>query len=262
MADIASFDIFMRSAFGVEPSGRAGLQLESLAVALSLPQGRIAPLDRGEDHIVYVTAGATKLAALASGNREQVVAFHFGGDIFSIAADGLHAYVLTSLLDTDLLVFPAREFLDCAARDARIARALLERQRTALHRCRDKAVALGRKNALERLAGFLVTMSERVGSGDMRRRVLHLAMSRRDIGDSLGLTIETVSRQLGVLRDAGLIETSGRSQIVLRDLAALARQAGHFEKSATLAGGLGKFDLDQCDDTAPRLTGPATGGLT
>lgn len=62
-------------------------------------------------------------------------------------------------------------------------------------------------------------------------------MSRRDIGDSLGLTIETVSRQLTELREAGLLVTEGRSKVALADVGALARIAG---RSGDSAGGVGR----------------------
>ena len=91
---------------------------------------------------------------------------------------------------------------------------------------------LGRKTAQERLASFLVTMADRIGMQQGGQCVLDLPMSRRDIADSLGLTIETVSRQLTVLRDLALIETSGRSIVTLADIAALEDRAGHLAVAA------------------------------
>jgi len=226
-----AFDTFTRSAFGMEPGGKTGNQLEAIASTLLLDRGKVAPLDSSTDQIVCIVHGAIKLAVQASDDREQIVAFHFAGDIVSIPSDGSHAYVLTSLVDTELLVFPAREFFDQASAESVMARSLFERLPAALNRCREKAVALGRKSANERLAGFLIGMSERVGRPAGKRFILNLPMSRQDIGDSLGLTIETVSRQLGVMREAGLIETKGRSQIVLRDIRKLAERAGHAHKA-------------------------------
>ncbi|MBV7266353.1 helix-turn-helix domain-containing protein [Erythrobacter ani] len=260
MTELASFDIFMRTAFGVEPAARAGLQLKAMAEAKCLGPHEEAPLGKRESNVLYIGSGATKLAARASDNREQIVAFHFGGDIFSVPADDLHSYSVSSLEPTSLLVFPARPFFDCASSDPRISRALLERQRTALHRCRDKAVALGQKNALERLAGFLFAMADRIGTGSGVRRILDLPMSRRDIGDSLGLTIETVSRQLGALRKAGLIETHGRSRIVVRDLNDIAHLSGHCGKSERTEPIEADFDLDQCERLPVGVARPQTGG--
>jgi CRP/FNR family transcriptional regulator len=107
---------------------------------------------------------------------------------------------------------------------------VLTRSLQALHRSRTRMMQLGHKSARQRIADFLVSMAERLtdstgGTAGGACRLI-LPMSRRDIGDSLGLTIETVSRQFTELREAGLIETRGRSLVQLRDLAALAQAAG------------------------------------
>lgn len=245
-----AFETFMRAAFAVEPGGRIGSQLEHIWAGHSLLRGDSARLDERRDKIVYIANGATKLCAQGSCSRAQIVAFHFGADIVSIPADGTHSYRLTALVQTDILEFPAREFFDCASRENAMARSLFDRLPAALHRCRDKTVALGCKNATERMAGFLCTMAQRIGRLEHNCGTLDLPMSRRDIGDSLGLTIETVSRQLGALKDAGLIETSGRSRIDLLDLASLETRAGHAIQSDTdnidlIARPLRKIDLDQ-----------------
>jgi len=225
----APFDQFTRSAFGLEPGGAIGARLKAMATQVALQKGQSAPADQATDQVVFLASGATKLSAHASLEREQIVAFHFGGDIIAIPSDSFYIYQLTALVDAELLVFPAREFFDLAASHSSIARSLLGRLTASLYRCRDKAVALGQKSASERLAGFLLGMSERVGKPYRGGCLLDLPMSRRDIGDSLGLTIETVSRQIGLLRDAGLVETQGRSRIRLLDLDALLAMSGHLQ---------------------------------
>lgn len=136
----------------------------------------------------------------------------------------------------------------------------MERLPRALHRCRDKAVALGQKSALERLAGFLLAMSERIGRTEGNLCVLDLPMSRREIGDSIGLTIETVSRQLGALRDTGCITTQGRSRIALLDLDALRASAGFTAAANSKSKQSAKFDLDQCGSAAASIREIETGG--
>ena len=85
---------------------------------------------------------------------------------------------------------------------------------------------MGHKSAAARLADFLVGMAERLADCTAGTCAFALPMSRRDIGDSLGLTIETVSRQLTELREAGLVRTEGRSKVCISDISALARIAG------------------------------------
>ncbi|WP_114520700.1 helix-turn-helix domain-containing protein [Altererythrobacter sp. ZODW24] len=221
------FDGFLRAFAPAASSDETVYALRKLAQPMHIGRGRTVPLDPASDALVYVGDGATKLIASASSGREQIVAFHFTGDLISVPAGAWHSYALCALAETDLLVFPAESFLEIAGTEREIMDALLQRSLTALHRCRDKAVGLGRKNAQERLASFLVGMAERIGSIEPDRCLLELPMSRRDIGDSLGLTIETISRQFSELRLAGLIETTGRSRVLLCDPAALTERAGH-----------------------------------
>lgn len=229
MPTAGSFDTFLRGTFGVEPGGAIGRTLRELAVDIAVSRGSIAPLDHTHGTLVFVADGSTKLVAHASHDREQIVAFHFGGDLVAIPPDSQHAFSLMALRDSRLVIFPAREFFDRASPQPAIMRTLLERFQTALFRCRDKALGLGRKNAQERLASFLLAMAERIDGEEGGLRVLDLPMSRRDIGDSLGLTIETISRQFSELRAAGLVQTKGRSCVILNDLAALASRAGHLQ---------------------------------
>lgn len=261
MATESTFELFARTAFGIEPGCRVGLQMKALACRQSLARGDNAALERSSDQVIFIARGATKLAAHATEDREQIVAFHFGGDIVSVPADGLYSYTLTALVETELLAFPAREFFDHAATEPATARALLGRLPLALHRCRDKAVALGQKSALERLAGFLLAMTERVGRIEGNMCMLDLPMSRREIGDSIGLTIETVSRQLGALRDAGIVATQGRSRIALLDIAALRTSAGFDDTGRDISPQHTKFDLDQCGRASARLRENETGGF-
>lgn len=208
------------------------MRFQAVARYASARAGDTPFTDNDRDQIVYVAAGSTKLVAHASHGREQVVAFHFAGDLVSVPARAAHAYTLCALADCQLVYFRADEFLRVARLEARLVEEVLGRSMRALSRCREKAISLGRKSAQERLAGFLVTMAERIGSAQEGSWILDLPMSRRDIADSLGLTIETISRQLGELREAGLIETEGRSRVKLLDLPALSGRAGHIPLAA------------------------------
>ena len=180
-----------------------------------------------EDRMVFVARGSTKLVAHASHGREQIVAFDVVDDLISVPARAAHAYTLVALQDCELASFSAAEFLRAARCDPHLLEDVLRSALTALARCREKSITLGRKTARERLASFLAVMAERIGSPQDGGCILDLPMSRRDIADSLGLTIETVSRQFGVLRELGLLETSGRSLVRLIDLPALEAKAGY-----------------------------------
>lgn len=218
-------------------------QLSSIGHHERLAKGEALACDPISDRLIYIASGSAKLVAqpavAADGaGTVQVLAFHFAGDMISVlrAADG--DFRLVALTDCRLIAFATDDFLDIAQADPVVLRWVLTRSLQALHRSRTRMMQLGHKSARQRIADFLVSMAERlVGStpnspGGACRLVL--PMSRRDIGDSLGLTIETVSRQFTELREAGLIETRGRSLVQLLDISALAHAAGQTRFAQTV----------------------------
>ncbi|MEL7199796.1 MAG: helix-turn-helix domain-containing protein [Pseudomonadota bacterium] len=228
-------DLFERFAVQVLPLGVSDgthSRFKSIARFTSARTGDAPFKGTSTDQIAFVVSGSAKLVAQASHGREQVVAFHFAGDLVSIPASTAHAYSLCALEDCELVYFPADEFMRLAEQESGMVAEVLNRSLQALERCREKTVALGRKTAQEKLAGFLVTMSDRIGTCSGPNREMVLPMSRKDIGDSLGLTIETVSRQFSELRSLGLIETQGRSGISLLKMQGLKERAGHVKSAA------------------------------
>ena len=200
---------------------RALASLDRLAAGTSLD------LCEADARIVFLASGATKLVAHASQARDQIIAFHFAGDLYWGPVSDNYSYSLCALRDTQLLTFAADRFLETVEEEPMVARLLIDKVALALRRNREKIVALGRKTAAERVAVFLLAMAERIGAASGTGSLLDLPMSRRDIAESLGLTIETVSRQLTHLREAGLIRTEGRSCITLLDPARLRAEAGY-----------------------------------
>lgn len=227
MASDVVIDETLCAVIGCPPDSDLCPKFEQIAQQHFVARGHDAPLDLTRPMLVYVAKGAAKLVGRASGSREQILSFHLEGDLVSVAGDALHGYRLTALTDSCLVAFDEADFLECASAHPPIMRALISRIEAALHRSRDKTISLGRKSAQERVASFLYALSKRMTPAQNGKCVLDLPMSRRDIGDSLGLTIETISRQFSELRAAGLIETCGRSRVLLPDIGALAKRAGH-----------------------------------
>lgn len=206
---------------------RTADRLCELGTATQLAKGAALLPDPGEDRLVWLASGSAKLiAARAAGAPGgQVLAFHFAGDLVSLVRRSRGDFHLVALETTGLVIFPAGRFLDAAQNDPAVLRSVVDCSLEALHRSRRGMMHMGHKSAAARIAGFLVSISERLGGCTKGPCAFALPMSRRDIGDSLGLTIETVSRQFTELRAAGLVATEGRSKIVVRDLDALARFA-------------------------------------
>ncbi|MCX9147777.1 helix-turn-helix domain-containing protein [Erythrobacter sp. WG] len=217
--------------------GAVADRLCAIGTGLHRERGEELPPDRHEDRLVWIASGSAKLVAphaAAAGTAAppggQVLAFHFAGDLVSVlrwseteAWGGLR---LVALTPCDLVIFPADRFLDAAQADPVVLRSVLTRSLQAVHRTQTRMMQIGHKSAAARIADFLVSMAERLAGQTEGPCTFALPMSRRDIGDSLGLTIETVSRQLTELREAGLVTTEGRSGVALSDVGALARIAG------------------------------------
>jgi len=217
-------------------------QLWALGVLARLAKGAQLAPDAEDDRLVWIATGAVKLVAPPpQGTADsvpggQVLAFHFAGDLVSVlrqsAGSASGDLRLVALSDTTLAIFPADRFLDVAQADPAVLRSVLARSLQALHRSRTRMMQMGHKSAAARIADFLVAMAERLADCTSGPCTFALPMSRRDIGDSLGLTIETVSRQLTELREAGLVATEGRSNITLKDVGALARIAGRGQNTS------------------------------
>ena len=228
--ELAAFRAALPTGTGDGPTAE---RLCALGTAAHLARAQELAPDPHEDRLVWIAAGSAKLVAAHTGELpgEQVLAFHFAGDLVSVlrqsAAELRGSDVrLVALADCDLAIFPADRFLDIAQGDPAVLRSVLSRSLQALHRSRTRMMQMGHKSAAARIADFLVSMAERLTGATTGACDFVLPMSRRDIGDSLGLTIETVSRQLTELREAGLLETEGRSKVRLADVAALAKIAG------------------------------------
>ncbi len=221
--------------------GPTAARLCALGKKVELAKGAQLTPDPHHDRLVSIASGCAKLVAPSNADSpiHQVLAFHFAGDLVSVprqsACEPWGDFRLVALSPCDLVIFPADRFLDAAQADPVVLRAVLTRSLQALHRSRTRMMQMGHKSAGARIADFLVSMAERLADCTAGACTFSLPMSRRDIGDSLGLTIETVSRQLTELREAGLVATQGRSKICLCDVAALARIAGRQAAGAETA---------------------------
>lgn len=245
----------------VDNRSDAGDALYAISAAMevrTIAGGTAVSLPAAQSSIVNVIRGATKLVARAAVEREQVSAFNFAGDLVLVPGSGPHVYALHTLCEVELGIAPYQALRAAIANRPALLARLLDNCDAALGRCREKALMIGRKTAAERMAGFLVLMAARIGTMRGGQVALDLPMSRRDIGDSLGLTIETVSRQFSEMRECRLIETEGRSKVRLLDLAGLRKRAGHLRETDPAFSD--KFALDQCWAASRGLGGLMTYG--
>lgn len=175
------------------------------------------------EYIYQVMEGAVRSYKILSDGRRQIGAFHLAGDIFGLESDDFHRFTAEAIVDTTVRLMK-RESLDRVAKtDSAIVRSILRMTTENLQHAENHMLLLGRKTSLERVAAFLVEMDRRQTLAE----VLALPMNRRDIADYLGLTLETVSRALSVLKKKGLLKFLGQTQrqIAVLDPAGLTRLA-------------------------------------
>lgn len=202
-------------------------QLCAMGEHIALKRGEVMPGELGQDRLIYLAKGSAKLIASSGKDQNQVLAFYFAGDVATVLQHHGEDIRLIALTELELVSFPSGAFLDLAQGAPEVLRSVLARSLQALHRSREKMMQLGNRSARHRVADFLVSIAERTNGCSSGLCQLDLPMSRRDIADSLCLTIETVSRQFTELRELGLLETQGRSGVILFDLQKLAAEAGH-----------------------------------
>jgi CRP/FNR family nitrogen fixation transcriptional regulator len=155
--------------------------------------------------LYQVEFGAVRVYRLLADGRRQISAFYLAGETFGFEADAVHHFFADALVATGIRVI--RPAADAMAAE------LLPLALKSLTRAQEHLLVLGRQSALERVAAFLLDLAERQGGLDH----VDIPMSRIDIGDYLGLTIETVSRAFSRLKQDGIIKlVSSRSVEIVR----------------------------------------------
>lgn len=169
--------------------------------------------DEPAEYVYQVIRGAVRTYRLLSDGRRQIGSFLLPGDVFGLESGTAHRLAAEAVIDTTVRLVKRRSLEHAAGTDVRVARKLWTMTAGELRHAEDHMLLLGRKNAMERVANFLLEMDRRLAVAGM----MALPMCRRDIGDYLGLTLETVSRALSQLHGEGVLGFSGARQIVLRN---------------------------------------------
>jgi CRP/FNR family transcriptional regulator len=182
----------------------------------------------GDDSIICANllSGVLKLVAATPDGREQIVGLLYPADFVGQPYAGQADFTITALTDAELCIFPRDAFERVLEDHARMERLLLQRTLAALAVARTRILSLARKSAQEKIAGFLLDMALRASATGCRATpggpiTFDLPLTRGQIADVLGLTIETVSRQMTRLKAAGVIALPGGRAITISDEDAL-----------------------------------------
>lgn len=160
--------------------------------------------------IYQVDFGTVRIYRLLADGRRQISAFHVAGEFFGFEADGAHHFFAEAAGRCGVRIFQRPVEPD-------LAREILPIALRALVRAQEHLLVIGRQCASERVAAFLLDMMERQGGA----RQIELGMSRTDIADYLGLTIETVSRAFSKFKERGLIRLQSARAVHIADAEAL-----------------------------------------
>jgi CRP/FNR family transcriptional regulator, anaerobic regulatory protein len=212
----------------------------------AVPGSRTATGGRGErfepDDIIFwegdeatsaylIEKGVVRLCRLMADGRRAIVGFLFAGESLGLAARAVHAYTAEAVSAVELRRVPLSQVHAAAADSPEVSRRYLAIMSDELLAAQERFLLLGRMNAVERIASFLLEVARRTGA----ERTVELAMSRLDIADYLGLTLETVSRMLSKLKQSGVIALPRPQTVQLLRTGELRRFAGQDEEELLAA---------------------------
>ena len=164
-----------------------------------------------------VVSGVVRTCRFLSDGRRQIDAFHVEGDIFGLEPGGERRLSAEAVSDCSVISYRRRGAEQLGAGHDALSRQMFDYAMSNMVRAQDHALLLGRKSAVEKVVAFLMEWAEH----SPRSGTVALAMTRQDIADYLGLTIETVSRTLSQLERDAMIELPSARQIRFKNPAAL-----------------------------------------
>lgn len=185
-------------------------------------------IEEGESATAFfnITAGTAKLFKLLPDGRRQITGFVGVGHFLGLAVSDTYAFSAEAIDEVRYCRFSRPRLRALLDDFPLMEKRLLEVASNELVAAQEQMLLLGRKTARERLASFLIMQSRQGAACQAPRQRFALRMTRSDIADYLGLTIETVSRTLTRLRTEGLIEIPSVAEIAITRPAALGQLAG------------------------------------
>lgn len=178
--------------------------------------------------LFVVRSGAVKTCLVSADGDEQIIGFHGPGELLALdaVADDRHACDAVALDTASVCTLSFEELSARAARRPGLQRHLLRCMSSAIKRSAEMVLMLGKKNAEQRMATFLLACADAQQRRGYSATEVTLSMSRADIGNHLSLAVETVCRLLTRLQAEGVLEVR-RSAVSIRDPETLATLAGN-----------------------------------
>jgi CRP/FNR family transcriptional regulator, nitrogen fixation regulation protein len=175
--------------------------------------------DDTAEYVYRILSGTVRLCRYMPDGRRYIVDFLMPGDLMGFVESPDQPVSAEAVTEVTLIAYPRSCFDRMAQENAAVRTQLLCHISSNLLTAHQHLFVLGCQKAKERVASFLLRLADRMDVMEGDR--LDISMSRQDIADHLGLTIETISRTITALRSDGIVLIPNTSQIVLRDMAAL-----------------------------------------
>jgi len=185
------------------------------------------------DFVGIITSGAVKLTKTLHDGRQQIVGLQFASDFLGRTFNKHNHFFAEAATDVEICSFGRDDFEAMLKKYPELEHRLFQNTLDELDSARAWMLLLGRKTAQEKVASFLLMLAKKSTltgcalSNTMTFATFTLPITRTDIGDYLGLTIETVSRQITRLKSSGIISITGNREFLVPDLDRLAQVAGH-----------------------------------
>ena len=190
------------------------------------------------DFVASVVSGVAALTQTMEDGRRQIVGLLLPSDFVGRPGREIARFDVTAVTETTLCCFRRKPFEHMMATTPHVQQRLLEMALDELDAAREWMLLLGRKTAREKIASLLVIIARRatIGGGKSRGESisLDLPLTREAMSDYLGLTLETVSRQISALKREGIIRLEGNRHVIVPDLHALIEETGDDDDGGTL----------------------------
>ncbi len=199
-------------------SQNATESLQTAGTVIHAAEGREIFAEGGNTDTFYkVISGVVRVCKFLNVGRRQIEAFHVAGEIFGFELGDERVLSAEAVSDCTLVSYRRHGVEQIAQRNETVSHQLLKLAMQNLAQAQDHSLLLGRRGAAEKVAGFIIGWAKRCHA----EGVVHLAMSRQDMADYLGLTIETVSRSLSQFERDGVIALPSTRQLKVLDADAL-----------------------------------------
>ncbi|NJO38132.1 MAG: helix-turn-helix domain-containing protein [Rhizobiales bacterium] len=200
------------------------VELAGLGMTISVGAGRTIVIEGDPiEHVYRVISGSVRLYKAVADGRRQIIDFLGASECFGLMDLDEHAYSAEAITDVVMVRYQRQRLETLIEERAELSHQLFRLACSELKRAQRRMLLLGRKSAEERVASFLLDLAEQQQAGEGGE--IYLAMSRQDIADHLGLTIETVSRIFTRFKAAGMIGLPDRHAVRLSDVERLSSMA-------------------------------------